>query len=310
MKVLFVRSANNGISPITTQQAISLREEGCIIKFYDIKGKKAIGYIKNLKSLRSMIKDFNPDIIHAHYSMSGILCFLSNSGIPTGISFMGSDIIRSSKLMNSVNILLSRFFYQFIIVKSSEMHQLLRVKKAKILGNGVNLNIMKTKSKTEAQEFLKWDTYKKHILFPANPTIEVKNYPLAKSFFDEIKRKTNEEIELHFLNNIKFENVHYYYNASDLVLFTSSSEGSPNVIKEAMACNCPIITTDVGDVKQLLKNTSNWCLLNPKNINESLKFGLAVLKSGVRSNGRKSIQDLSSSRVAKKIISIYKNAMN
>ena len=49
-----------------------------------------------------------------------------------------------------------------------------------------------------------------------------------------------------------------YYNSVDCLILTSFHEGSPNVIKEAMACNLPIVSTKVGDVEEIINKTGKW----------------------------------------------------
>ena len=83
----------------------------------------------------------------------------------------------------------------------------------------------------------------------------------------------------------------YYYNAADMLLMTSLSEGSPNVIKEAMACNCPIVSTKVGDVEEIVANTKNCYLSDwdPENIS---KLILKIYDNRDRTNGRNNILNL------------------
>ena len=97
----------------------------------------------------------------------------------------------------------------------------------------------------------------------------------------------------------------YFYNSADLLLLTSLSEGSPNVIKEAMACNCPIVSTDVGDVRQVIENTDNCFISNPfpKDIADKI---IEITLIGKRTNGRKNIKYLDSKVIAKKIATIYR----
>ena len=99
-----------------------------------------------------------------------------------------------------------------------------------------------------------------------------------------------------------------YFNASDLVLLTSFWEGSPNVIKEAMACNVPIVSTDVGDVKEVIGKTEGCYItsFDPEDVAEKIKL---ALKFGKRTTGIEDIKHLESSLIAKKIIKIYKSVL-
>ena len=83
-----------------------------------------------------------------------------------------------------------------------------------------------------------------------------------------------------------------YMCAADALLLTSVSEGSPNVIKEAMACNCPLVSTDVGDVKWVTGGIAGTCVV-PYGDAEALCRGLeSVLAFGVRTQGRERIESL------------------
>ena len=96
-----------------------------------------------------------------------------------------------------------------------------------------------------------------------------------------------------------------------IVVDDQSFEGSPQFVKEAMACNCPIVSVDVGDVKEVIDSVEN-CYLAPydaKDIAEKLRI---VLADGRRTNGRDKIlkMGLDSESVAKKIVEIYKSVLS
>jgi len=100
-----------------------------------------------------------------------------------------------------------------------------------------------------------------------------------------------------------------FLNACDVLVVTSYNEGSPNVIKEAMACNCPIVSTDVGDVKEIIGNTSGCyvCSFKPKNLSDSIKLSLDF---GKRTNGRNKVAHLEESQVAKRITDVYRRVVH
>ena len=92
-------------------------------------------------------------------------------------------------------------------------------------------------------------------------------------------------------------------------MLTSLWEGSPNVIKEAMACNIPIVSTDVGDVREVIGNTEGCYITSfePEYIAEKIEL---ALQFGKRTDGRENIKHLESSLIARKIIDLYKKIVD
>ena len=151
-----------------------------------------------------------------------------------------------------------------------------------------------------AQKELNWDNSKKHILFASNPNRIEKNFILTQEAFNLLHQK---DLELHYLKDVANEQMPYYYNASDVVILTSLWEGSPNVVKEAMACNRPIVSTDVGDVKKIIKNIEGCYIVN-YNADEISKFIQKSLMF-METNGRKNVEYLDEKNISKEIINIY-----
>lgn len=102
----------------------------------------------------------------------------------------------------------------------------------------------------------------------------------------------------------------FYYNAADVVLLTSLWEGSPNVIKESMACNRPIVSTNVGDVNMLLKHVESSFIVNPDSKMISEKINI-LLNNSKPSNGRMILRklELDSEHIAIKLIMLYNNTI-
>ena len=103
-------------------------------------------------------------------------------------------------------------------------------------------------------------------------------------------------------------------NASDCVLLTSFSEGSPQFIKEAMACNCPIVTTNIGDVNWVLGNTDGCYLTSfkPEDVAEKIILAIEFRETHGHTRGRERIIELGldSETIAGKIISVYNEVLN
>ena len=305
MKVLFVSSGNSkyGISPIIENQGESLKKENIELEYFTIKGKGIKGYFNAIFTLRTHLKSNNYDVVHAHYWLSAIVVSLAGSK-PIVTSLMGDELVTKGWYKWILHI----FYYlswSSIIVKSKEMYQLLGLKGVNIVPNGINMSRFKPIDRMLAIEKLGWDSKKKHILFTSDPSRVQKNFKLAKDAFDFIN---DENLELHYLISLKIENekMPYYYNASSVVIISSLWEGSPNAVKEAMACNIPIVATNVGDIKELISKTQGCYLTDFDYKKFALDMNKALKFKG-RTTGREDLYHLKSEIIAKKIVDIYKS---
>lgn len=310
MKVLFISSGNSasGISPIVKNQGLSLADNGVHIEYFLIKGKGLLGYLKNIPKLRKILKRNSFDIFHAHYSMSAYVATLAHAK-PLVVSLMGSDVQNDylSKLFIKIFHKLS---WKHLIVKSARMYNRLGLTNISVIPNGVNTEAFNSMDKRDCQKQLGWDYNKKHILFAANPSRPEKNYALAKQAFS-ILNKGN--IELHSLIDVSPEQMPLWMNSADVVLLVSLWEGSPNVIKEAMACNRPIVSTDVGDLRWLLGSTPGCYItsFDPQDVAVKLKIALEFSKKKGQTKGRDKLIELGlgSKTIARRIISVYESVL-
>ncbi len=311
MKVLFVSSGNSdrGISPIVENQGKSLQQEGCEVSYYAIKGKGFWGYLRNVFLLRNFLKQNDFDLVHAHYSLSAFAVSLAGTK-PMIVSLMGSDVKAGKVYKLIIRVFAFCFSWKKIIVKSEDMRNVLGIKNVTVIPNGVDFDRFRILHKKECQLKLGWNPQKINILFPANPKRYEKNFLLAKKTVQLIH---DHDLQIHFFKNTPNTETPFWYNASDVVLLTSLWEGSPNAIKEAMACNRPIVATKVGDVEWLL-NHEEGCFLTNFDVNDcakQLKKAICFSKECSRTNGRQRISDLGleSKNIAKRIIEIYNNIL-
>src|SRR5207237_628154 len=114
-----------------------------------------------------------------------------------------------------------------------------------LLPSGIDLARFRPLDRGACRVKLGWDTARRHVVFPAAPERAEKRFWLAEAAVAELKRT---DVELHALDGVSHEDVPTWLNAADVVLLTSTHEGSPNVVKEALACNVPVVSVDVGDV--------------------------------------------------------------
>lgn len=118
----------------------------------------------------------------------------------------------------------------------------------------------------------------KYILFSSSFEIKEKNYSLAKAAVENLGLENLELIEL---KNYSRDEVSLLFNAVDVALMTSTSEGSPQFIKEALACNCPIVSTDVGDVKDMISGIKSCFItsFNPIDVSAKIKLALEIKRT-------------------------------
>jgi glycosyltransferase involved in cell wall biosynthesis len=313
MKVLFVAGGNTekfGIPPLIKAQGESLKQHGVDISYFPITGKGFKGYLSSISKLKNYIKNNPVDVIHAHFSFSGIVASLAKTKTPVVVSLLGTDVNGSGLLKKMILKCLPLFSWKAIIVKSEEMSKKLGKTKSHIIPNGVDTGLFKPLEQAQCKKQLNWNNEKIHILFAANPKRLEKNFTLAK---EAIKRLDNNKIELHFFENVEHQNIPVWLNAANLVLLSSLWEGSPNVIKEAMVCNCPIVATNVGDIEWLFGNEPGHFLADftPEDFANNIALALDFAKKNKKTNGRKRILKLGldSETVAKKIIEIYKSVL-
>lgn len=301
MKILFVASANKGaMTPIVVNQAEALISEGIQIDYFSIKGKGIKGYLRNVKPLRQFLRTHTYDAIHAHYSLSAFVASLAGAK-PLIVSLMGSDVKAAGWYKFIIRLFARLFRWKAIIVKSNDMYRDLGVKRAIVIPNGVNMERFLPMDKLECQKRLGWDATKKHVLFPANAARPEKDYELAQSACAHI-----EDVELHAFENTPNEETPYWYNAADVVQMTSKWEGSPNAIKEAMACSRPIVATNVGDIVERLSGVEGTFVAHTREPQELSQL-LSQAMTFTITNGRERIiaDGLDAHEINKKLIELY-----
>lgn len=301
------------LAPVA-RQIISLRALGIDVEVLEIAGLRVLKYLVALFGMWRRAGSY--DLIHAHYGFCGWVA-RAQSACPVVVSFMGSDVLGArndkgqvtfkAKLEVLSNCILSRLV-DAVIVKSEQMASLLAPVVATVVPNGVDLASFCPMPKLEARQVLGWHPTRKYLLFPGNPSDPVKGFALAQEAVRIVQERTREEVELAVLWAVAPENVPLYMNAADVMILTSFSEGSPNVVKEALACNLPVVSLPVGDVPELLEGVEK-CHVVTGNA-ETLGTTIAAeLHHGRATNGRAVLHQkgLDLASVAKRVLAVYES---
>jgi len=298
LKVVFVVSGNKGKdAPFVTEQIESTPDIEPVM--YRIKGSGMSGYLKNMVSLHAFVRKEKPAIIHAHFGLSGLLIGLLPIATPKVVTFHGSDV------NNAKNRKFSRLAYR-LCSHSVFVHEQLRKKldvheHCSVIPCGVDTELFKPMDSAALREKYNFEKGKSYVLFSSAFNNKVKNATLAFEVIDLIKKKT--QVELIELAGRSREEVAELMNACDACLMTSFSEGSPQFIKEALACNSPIVSTNVGDVEERLNGVEGCFVTSfePREVAESLQHALKVGKT----QGRQRAYEVGKTVIGQKIRKIY-----
>lgn len=265
-----------------------------------VSSRSSLDYLKIYPAV--LRHSFGPfDLIHANYGLTAPMA-LAQPNLPVVVSLWGSD------LMGRFGPL-SRWCARHagaVIVMSEEMGRMLGTDYY-VVPHGVDLELFQPISREAARVEVGWRHEAKHVLFPYHPERDVKDFPRAERVVAAVRRRVDGDIELQTLHGVSHDQMPNYLNAADALLLTSKREGSPNTVKEAMACNVPVVATDVGDVRQRLDGVKgSYVCQTDEELTDALA---AVLEHGEDSNGRSAIRELTVEGMGTDIKRIYETVL-
>ena len=393
MKILIIASDKGGrFAPFIEEQVVALQARGVQIIRYGVTGHGIMGYLRELPALRRLIRAERPDIVHAHYGLSGLLANLQRI-VPVVTTYHGSDInvpkiLRFSRIamrLSAFNIFVSRRNLAIALCSGAEapvysvrckgeenseaettastqpegrLHHTPYTKHT-LLPCGVNLTEDQLASRSEARQALGIADDAQIVLFAGAFDNAVKDPELAFAAIELLqtqcsgadapvygikdavyrpsacvshqgcsvqgKGKENSgavtsagtPYTIHYtpilqeLRGFSRAEVNHWMCAANCLLLTSKTEGSPQVIKEAMACGCPIVSVDVGDVAERVSGVEGCYVVRtrePKDIADAI---LQAVAFEGRTNGRDRIIEmgLSNDQVVERLIEIYEQVL-
>lgn len=309
-------SSSNASMVFAKRQVSSLKGSGIVCQTFLLASRTSPWVLaKEWKRLRAMIHSFCPDVVHAHFGTVTALFTILSTSLPVVVTFRGSDLNPNpSDLLLRQTV--GRMFSQIaalraarIICVSNQLQARLwwRRRNVSVIPSGVDTKIFFPRPLKTARMELGWKLDNPVVLFNAGLDPVAKRFDLAEMAIEQA-RKIYGDIRFIVLDgNVAPDKIPAMMNAADCLLLTSDWEGSPNVVKEAIACNLPVVTVDVGDVRERLTG------VDPSRIvpRDPLDIGRAVveiLRLGKRSDGSAHIRYLSSEEVSSQIASVYRSA--
>jgi len=302
------------------RQVRSLVTTGAEVEVLFVDGRRGSwAYLAAVGRILAALRRGRFDVVHAHYGLTGF--FAGFHRHPLVVSFCGDDLMGTpdgrggtlfvSRVARRLSWLAARRA-DAIICKSEGLRRALRRKadrdRAHVIGNGLDVTLFRPGDRRGARERLGLLLTERIVLFPhSRQQAAVKRLALAEAAIAEL-RERGVEARLWVVNGVAPDDMPDYYRAADCLLLTSEHEGSPNTVKEALACDLPVVSTDVGDVRRWVDHADGCRLVSPDT--KSVADGLIEVLSGrPHVDGSKVREILGGTAVAKAVLMAYDEAM-
>ena len=307
-------------APFVVSQVGFLRKAGVDVEVFFYRGEWRLWrYAKAAWALRKKVRRNSYDLVHARFAQAGLIAAAQRT-LPFVVTYGGTDVLGRR---NAQGRLLLRGVIQRLvacrvarlaaanIVVASHLARALGVAEAHVVSSGIDLDLFRPIDRDEARRRLDLPLEQNLVLFVGDPKDprDKKRYSLARRVID---RATGSYPDIHLVavHNHPHTAMPLFMNAADVLLFTSRSEGSPNVVKEALACNLPVVSVDVGDVRTRLSGIEG-CVVSATDDPDRLAQGLLqVLDRGRRIEGRRAVEHLGGLSVAEAMVDVYKQVLD
>lgn len=332
MKVLVVASDKGGhFTPFIEEQMAALAAVGVEICRFGVQRKGVAGYLQEIPRLCRTIRTERPDVLHAHYGLSGLLaaisakwCFLPAKPhhLPVVTTYHGSDINDPRVLRLSCIAMRLSAWNIFVSKRNVDIAaKACSVRNYSLVPCGVNLTEDQLLTREEARKQCTMRNAQcamdkgggPIILFAGAFDNAVKDAPLAQKAVSLLYAQgAMRNAQLVELRGYSRQEVNLLMCAADCLLLTSKREGSPQVIKEAMACGCPIVSVDVGDVAERIAGIDGCYLVRTRDPREIASQITKALDYKGKTLSRQRIIDcgLSNEQVAQTLIHLYQEVLN
>lgn len=301
MKILVVARCKEGhYAPFVAEQVQALEKAGATCRMFPVQDNN---YLSHLPALKSEIRPFRPDLVHAHYGLCGFFANLQRR-VPVVTTYHGSDINDPKvRWVSRISIGLSAFN---VFVSQRSIDAIKPKRDFALVPCGVDLDSYQAVSKVEARGRLKLDQDAKYILFAGAFDNPVKNAPLAREVAGKLPG-----VQLLELKGYSRPQVALLMQAADALLMTSVSEGSPQVIKEGLACGLPVVSVDVGDVRERTMGVEGCYISSARDPEEIAGLLETALSFEGRTKGRAALlhDGLTSDAVAGRLLDVYKKVL-
>jgi teichuronic acid biosynthesis glycosyltransferase TuaC len=321
VKVLHIAPINSeGELPTFLKHQIeSLNNNGVKSEIIGFSGKKIriTSPMTSLTSVIHLVKSVHradADLIHAHWgSLLGFVASIArNSRVPFLLTLRGSDVNRvvtEHVLLFKIRAALTQFATKradFVVYVSDNLRRREHstTMKSKVIPDGTPLKIFWPRPKAEARSLLGWDQGSRHVVFHCGNRPHEKNLQLANEVIKLLQLRIDGLKFVVIQSDLNQEELATTYSAADLLLFTSHAEGSPNTVREAIACGCPVVSVNVGDVQHWIKESGTGAVCGYDSAQMS-QLAFESLMSNARANSGIA-ENYSVESTAAELLNIYR----
>jgi glycosyltransferase involved in cell wall biosynthesis len=297
------------------RQAAAVVAQGFRVEMFELRSRTSPREVLDeFRRYRRVVQAFRPQVIHAHYgTVTAMFAALGAGKTPLAITYRGSDLNRlpterglrpvAARLLSQLAALRAAR----IVCVSSQLKNRLWWRRARVtvLPTGVDPEVFRPERQKALRIELGWREEERVVLFNAGYGARNKRLDLATSAVEQARRWAP-SVRLEVLDgSVEPERVPAMMNAANCLLVTSDAEGSPTVVQEALATNLPVVSVDVGDIRERLEGVR--CSRVTGRDAQALGRALAeVLNPPRRSDGRASVDQFSSARVARELGQLYR----
>jgi glycosyltransferase involved in cell wall biosynthesis len=311
------REGWGGTAHFIVRQAEFLRRAGVDVDVLEfVGGKMPHRYARAWLEVRRRVRRSHYDAIHAQFGQSGLVAL--PAARPLVVTYRGDDVEGELSddrgkhtVLGRVMPTLSRFVARradAVIVVSAHLGKLLQPLTAPVhvIPSGLNFELFRPVPQAEARQALNLPSDKRLVLFVGNPNLARKRFALAQAAVDRLNERLPAQMVVGW--KVPHAQIPLFMNAADALVFTSLQEGSPNAVKESLACDLPVVSVPVGDVADRLAGVEG-CELCPDDRVETIAAALEhVLRRGGRSNGRAAVAQLDERLLTQRVIGVYHSA--
>jgi glycosyltransferase involved in cell wall biosynthesis len=302
--------------PFIVRQVNFLRRANVVVDVFHFRGKRnPFNYMRAWIAVRRKLKENDYDLVHAQFGQSGALAIPKR--LPLVVTFRGDDLegivgkrgryTFAGYILRAVSFWVAKHADAVILVSES-LKRRLPSRDFKVIPSGVDFEFFSVLPKKECRMRLGLSLTKRLVLFVGNPAEKIKRYELAAKAVELLDPSVDAELVVAW--RVPHSDIPLYMNACDALVFTSIHEGSPNAIKEALACNLPVVSVNVGDVAQRVAGLEG-CAVCADDLPETLAAELTrVLSRKAPINARTALLDLDEAALTPKVVGVYESLLH